>query len=604
MKLTLGIRQQITLLVLCLSVIPLLLVGSILGWQSFGRQKQQAIDLQRDIAIRTSNEIEDFVKEAERELTFQASLNNIFSMNPEEKEKLLAGVLLHVSGLENISLADQNGVVQHKVSRLTIVSPNALTNVANDEPFTKALDTNAVQYSPIWFDNLTNEPFITVAVPISDLVSGDFNGAFIVDIRLKQIQLLISDGQNSLGKNVYFLDSPGNVIAHPNPSVVLRRTIFQPPYEDGITEGLAGNSVVLAQESIFLGDQEYRLIVEESVAVALNLAISALILTIVVTILSLILALTVGFVATGRIVNPISELVDSVEAIERGIIVQTVEVRRQDELGILAKAFNKMSAQLQINFAALQQNVDALEQANRFKEEVLANVSHELRTPLAVIMLYSSMLADGIYVPLHPKQRKALNRIIDSANFLATLVNDLIDQARITAGKITLRSVPFVPGDMLETMQQQMEPLANNKGLALRGRIDSSLPETMVGDQERIQQILINLVNNAVKFTKEGEIQVEMKCHNEEMWQIIVADTGIGIPQAAQEAVFEAFEQADGSSVRSHGGVGLGLSIAKKLVELMDGEIRLRSDVGTGSTFIVTLPILLPEKAQKSYPLI
>ncbi len=231
---------------------------------------------------------------------------------------------------------------------------------------------------------------------------------------------------------------------------------------------------------------------------------------------------------------------------------------------------------------------------DRMKSTFVSIASHELRTPLNAIMGYVEMLEEGVYGPLSPKQHGPIGRVMANTGQLLNLANNLLDQAQIEAGKLTLQTTQFSPSDLIEGVKWVMEVLAQNKGLDLSFNISEKMPPKLLGDQQRLHQILVNLVNNAIKFTPEGEVRVDVYLASPERWAFSVTDTGPGIPTKAQNYIFDSFRQVDDTTTREHRGAGLGLSIVKQLVSLMGGEITLDSQLGHGSTFTVTLPLNLP----------
>ncbi len=230
-------------------------------------------------------------------------------------------------------------------------------------------------------------------------------------------------------------------------------------------------------------------------------------------------------------------------------------------------------------------------EVERMKNSFVAMVSHELRTPLNAVLAYSEMLRDAVFGSLNEKQFSATNRIFVNSQRLLNIVSDLLDQAQIEAGRLKIQWTEFHTAELMENMRSVMEKPTQDKGLYLSTEITPEVPQTIVGDAHRIQQIMVNLVNNAVKFTREGGINVRIFCPSEDTWAIAVRDTGPGIPLGDQTYVFEPFRQVEGITTREHGGIGLGLSIVKRLSILMGGDISLESAVGKGSTFTVTLPL-------------
>lgn len=234
-------------------------------------------------------------------------------------------------------------------------------------------------------------------------------------------------------------------------------------------------------------------------------------------------------------------------------------------------------------------------EVEKLKSTFVAIVSHELRTPLNAILGYAEMFKEAVYGPMNEKQINMANRIMSNTQRLLGLINDLLNQAQMEAGKLTIKMVPFRPSDLLENLYAVMEKSASDKGLRLSTEIDPNLPDVLNGDTERLHQILVNLVNNAIKFTDRGAIHVKLFYPYESKWGIEVSDTGVGIPDSELPYVFDTFRQVEGTATRVHGGFGLGLSIVKQLVTLMNGEIKVRSIVDEGTTFIVTLPLAVTE---------
>lgn len=231
----------------------------------------------------------------------------------------------------------------------------------------------------------------------------------------------------------------------------------------------------------------------------------------------------------------------------------------------------------------------------KLKSTFVAIVSHELRTPLNAILGYAEMFKEAVYGPVNEKQSNMADRIIKNTQRLLGLINDLLDQAQIEAGRLTIQMSPVRPAELLENLHGVMDKIVEDKGLRLTSEIADDVPDVLNGDGARLQQILVNLVNNSVKFTQKGSIHIKMFCPSPNRWGFEVSDTGVGIPEGEQEKVFETFHQVDSGAARVHGGFGLGLSIVKQLVHLMNGTISVKSEVGVGTTFTVTLPLVIPE---------
>jgi PAS domain S-box-containing protein len=230
-------------------------------------------------------------------------------------------------------------------------------------------------------------------------------------------------------------------------------------------------------------------------------------------------------------------------------------------------------------------------EVERMKSTFVAVVSHELRTPLNAILGYAEMLKEAVYGPINEKQAGATDRIMINTQHLLGIVSDLLDQAQIEAGRLKIQIKPFSPAKMLEDVHSVMDKVAADKKLTLTSEIDSHLPAQLDGDAYRLRQVIINLANNAVKFTGQGGVHIRLFCHDADRWGISVQDTGDGIPKDEIPHIFETFRQVDGTATRQYGGIGLGLSIVKQLVDLMQGEIVVESELGSGSTFTILLPL-------------
>jgi signal transduction histidine kinase len=204
------------------------------------------------------------------------------------------------------------------------------------------------------------------------------------------------------------------------------------------------------------------------------------------------------------------------------------------------------------------------------------------------------MLNDGSFGPMTDTQVNASSEILDGANQLLAFINNMVGQVQIESGKILLQEHPFYVEEVIGPLLSTLNFHAKKKGLTLTQAFDPALPSQLLGDQFWLRQIVLNLVHNAVKFTRSGFVHVSFIKQNSDTWMIQVMDTGVGIPLDAQKRVFEAFEQVDRVDGASQGGFGLGLSIVAKLTSLMHGTIDLKSEEGKGTTFTVVLPMKIP----------
>ncbi len=295
--------------------------------------------------------------------------------------------------------------------------------------------------------------------------------------------------------------------------------------------------------------------------------------------------------------DPLKRLQNGAENVAKGDLNTSVPIQRYNELGIVTEEFNAMVVRIREQTEDLKRaNAEALraqrlaQENNRLKSEFLSTMSHELRTPLNAIEGFTSIMLGNMGVDLGPQARKMVERISANSKRLLSLINDFLDLSRIESGRMELVSEPITPAAFTERIQKQMSALADTKRLAFTTSVDPELPPTVYGDEEAISKIAINLVGNAIKFTANGSVAMNVRKDGDQ-WAIEVSDTGIGIPPHAREFIFDEFRQVDSTSKREFGGTGLGLAIVQKLTRMMGGQVQLESEVGKGSKFTVLLPL-------------
>ncbi len=319
------------------------------------------------------------------------------------------------------------------------------------------------------------------------------------------------------------------------------------------------------------------------------------------------------------ILAPVRDLKDLVEQIAGGQFSVRADLTTGDEFEELSDAFNDMLGQLErarVELETINRSLDtrlgelaetnvALYESNRLKSEFLANVSHELRTPLTSIIGFADLLRDMAQSgPITDQTRivRFTSNILTSGRMLLDIINDLLDLAKIEAGKVELHRTTFSLRDVCEALHDFMRPLTEKKQLAMEMHLDDELP-LLHSDAGKIRQILFNLLSNAVKYTPEGgTVGLQAHVRDGQRVQLVVEDTGPGIAPEHRQIIFEKFHQLDASVTREHSGTGLGLPISRELCTMLGGTIRLESELGRGSRFVVDLPIECPETAQRPLP--
>ncbi|MGD8983883.1 MAG: response regulator [Desulfobacteraceae bacterium] len=340
-----------------------------------------------------------------------------------------------------------------------------------------------------------------------------------------------------------------------------------------------------------------------------------------ITILAIIVTAIAVSMLLRRVTSPLRQLVDATKAISSGDLSSQITVESKDEVGLLASSFNQMAQDLRVNIDEKDRYAEELRklnveledkvrertreleaknrelqianfkirEADRLKSEFLANMSHELRTPMNAIIGFTRLVRRKSADLLPIRQRENLEKVEISANQLLSLINDILDLSKVEAGKMSVNIMPFYLAPLVDSCFATVESMVKEEKVRLLKEVPDDLPEVM-SDQDKLKQIIINLLSNALKFTEEGEVKLAATLEGA-LLRIAVSDTGIGIPSDALEYIFDEFRQVDGSSTRKHGGTGLGLSITKKLTLLLGGTIDVSSFEGEGSTFTVTIPI-------------
>ena len=446
------------------------------------------------------------------------------------------------------------------------------------------------------------EPYLILAMPTR-------YGVVAGRLRMTMLWELVADLRSGQTDQAYIADRHGHIIAHPDQSIPLGRPQISQRAElqsamaapqnkwTGEYTNFSQAPVVGSTASILGG--EWLVFAEVTQAEAFAASRRAL-LTLggIALVGGLLLILATIYAFRRLVLHPLRTLRDGTVIIGQGDLNYRLRSPRQDEIGQVAAAFDEMAGSLQERETALAQARDQALDASRFKSRLLANVSHDLRTPLTAIMGYADILKEEIYGPLNPRQRDIIQRILSNTRRLVTMINSMLDQAQIEAGKLELLRVPFAPDTLICEVEAAAGYLAQKQGLELRTAITPDLPQTLIGDPQRLQLIIGNLTENAIKFTERGWVSVRLYRQDDAHWVIEVADTGRGIPPEAQSYIFEPFKQVDGSTTRQKGGVGLGLSIVHQLVGLMGGAIDLVSLPGQGSKFTIQLPLETTEETQ------
>jgi signal transduction histidine kinase len=577
-------------LILALVSGALIVSGAIGVYFSYQENEAALASLQREKAVAAAARIESFIAQIDRQLSF-AALPQLGAPAGEQRRLEFLKLLRLVPEVTDVAYIDAAGRERLAVSRLAPdVADSGKDRSA--EPAVRGARAGKTWFGPVTFRKET-EPYMTIAVRAGNAVTtADVNLKFLWDVITR-----IKVGEK--GK-AYVVDATGHLIADPDIGEVLRKTNLSglAQVKAALAGGAwqepamrardrAGADVLTAFAPIDpLG---WRVLVEQPVEEVYRTLDASILRTALLLLGGFVISALAALALARRMVRPIRTLQEGAQKIGAGELEQRIEVRTGDELEALAGEFNRMTDELRRSYAELEQKVEErtaqLAVANRHKSEFLANMSHELRTPLNAIIGFSEALRERMFGELNAKQVEYLNDIHASGRHLLSLINDILDLAKIEAGRMELEVSRFAAPAALESALALVRERAQRGGIALVLDVDPALGEVR-GDERKFKQILLNLLSNSIKFTPTGgRIGVRARLNGAGL-EVAVSDTGIGIAPENLGAVFEEFRQVGPRAE----GTGLGLALTKRFVELHGGSIGLESAPGRGSTFTFTLP--------------
>ena len=386
-----SIRTRLAITFVALAASLLLVVGAVLAWQSYITDLQRALTLQSEFALHISAQVVSYMHLQESTLNEIVRVQGLTNLNLNQQTKLLSELLTFTDAFDSLSLLNSEGQEQIVTSRVEVVGQ--LGSRASSAEFTIPKFTGKPYYSSVRFSEETGEPFFFISIPILDARTGEVVNVLLANVRFKPIWDLLANISLEEGSNAYIVDSQDRIIAHNNPSVVLRNTLFTVPGQRGIYQGVEGSNVVLATNKITLGQQEFTIVAETPTSKAFTGIIRTEAIIAILLLLAVTLAGGLGWLAARQIVGPIEALASTAERVTAGDLSQKAQIHRLDEIGKLAIAFNKMTEQLQAVLTNLEQRVEERTQELQNRSEQLKAIA-DLARSIATIQETNQLLPE------------------------------------------------------------------------------------------------------------------------------------------------------------------------------------------------------------------
>ena len=562
MKNSIRTRFAITFVVLAVSL--LFVVGAVLAWQSYITDQQRAVELQSELASRISTQVASYIQIQVNTLEELIQVHGLSELDREQQSNLLSELLSFTDAFDSLTLLSRNGLEQIVVSRNNAVTQ--LSDRSTDPEYTVPKAKNQIYYSPVQFVENTGEPFLFISVPITDIHTGTVINVLVANVRFKPVWDLLANMSLGGGSNAYIVDTQNRVIAHNNPSVVLRNTIFAVPTEGTTHIGATDNNVVLASKQITLGDEIFTVVVETPTLEAFAGIIRIELTIVLLLLLSVALASGLGWLAARQIVEPIEDLATTAELVTAGDLSQKASIKRLDEIGTLGNAFNAMTSQLRDLIDSLEQRVaertTELEIANQHVErraeqfEAIAQVSRAVSTIqdqeellhriARMISRYFGFYHVGIFLLDESKQFAVLRAAnSEGGKRMLTRKHSLEVGQMGIVGHVTSTGNPrialdtgadaafFDNPDLPETRSEMALPLKVGDQIIGALDVQSTEPNAFTQEDVEILSILADQVSTAIQNTNLHEESREALAQAEATYRQLTTQTWANLRQFA-----------------------------------------------------------------------
>jgi signal transduction histidine kinase len=574
------------------------------SWDSFGA-------VQKEVTASATAKIEQFVGEIERAIKAATRTREIVQegLSPEYHWELRR-LLVNVPAITEATAFDLSGARRATASRSEAVAVETdLTPL--DPQALEAARRRLSYFGPVHFPDALG-PAMTLAVPM-ERFAGEVIGVIQAEIDLSQVRDVIANVHVGTAGHAFLVTRAGELIAHSDTKLRLAGRNFAHVEQvraamDAIAAGSPASSAIrrnIQGERVFthyaLSPQlNWIVFTEQPAAEVYGPLYRSLTQTSVMLLVGLALALYATYRLRFRVVRPLETLRSQVERIKEGDFSARANLVTGDEIEDLAREFNNMAAYLKEAQSNLEQRVverteelsianRKLQQASEHKSQFLASVNHELRTPAIAVIGYGDLILQATEGRIPPLQRDNLIDLLHNARKLLDLIDSLLDLARIEAGKMDILTEPTNIAELISSAAATVEPLVTKDRVQIVSDVELDMP-IFYTDREKLRQIILNLLVNAVKFTERGEIKIRAVQQNGALC-LAVSDTGVGIAEEEFDRIFEQFHRGQMQSDKTRPGSGLGLAIVKKLAMLLGGVVTVESTVGVGSTFTVAVPL-------------
>ena len=602
----LGLAPKFTGVIVAAVLSTGILVSAITFYESHHRLRKQIIAENEANITLAAEFARNYVRRIQESVEFLAKTwivtDSVSTGDYREAEPFLREFLRIHAEIDDTSLHDVSGIV--RASGISLAAGNQSS--PDREWFKQIIESGKPLLGSPGVSVATRRPIVPYAVPVfshKGIVRGVIVGSISLS-RLNQTITRLRPGSHAVSS---FVDrrNGGVILAHPDTKQVLQPVLAK---VEAITQLLKGERGAVetknnaSELTLFsfapVPDLPWGIMISqpssEVFAPVTKAARDSAILMIAVL---LVTALSAAWLVR-HVTQPLAELREAASSFSAGDLTRRVNFNRQDELGDLGHTFDQMaatlaqrSAELENANRELQEQNRVVQQANRLKSEFLANMSHELRTPLNAIIGFTQLMHDGKVGAVSPRHKEYLGDILDSARHLLQLINDVLDLAKVEAGKMEFNPEPVNLTSLITEVRQILQTLSATKRLQVDLDVSPAV-EQLIVDPAKLKQVLYNYLSNAIKFSEdEGRIAVRALAESANYFRLEVEDTGIGIGAEDLSKLFVEFQQLEGATTKRHQGTGLGLALTKKIVEAQGGRIGAHSVLGRGSTFYAILPL-------------